>query len=185
MQLGVINFRNGCNTSVSLAVHLVLSRLLLKPTKASGPDEIPARVLKELAHELAPPISKLFQTTYDTGELPDKWKETWISAVYKKGPKSLPANYRPVSLTCILAKLNEHIINTHVRRHIDSHNIITPSQHGFQKRHSCESQLYLTTHDLSKHLDKKTEVHVRVLDFSKAFDVVPTNACWASFSITA
>ena len=145
----------------------------LNPSKATEPDQIPARLLKELAHELAQPVTKIFQATYDTGELPNSWKEAWISAVYKKGPKSLPSNYRPVSLTCILAKLNEHVINTHVRRRIDTHDIITSSQRGFQKRHSCESQLYLTVHDLTKHLDRKNEVHVGVLDFSKAFDVVP------------
>ena len=47
----------------------------LNPSKATGPDQIPARLLRELAHELALPVTKIFQATYDTGELPNSWKE--------------------------------------------------------------------------------------------------------------
>ena len=41
-----------------------------------------------------------------------------------------------------------------------------------QKR-SCESQHILTTHDLAKGLDNKSQIDAVLLDFSKAFDKVP------------
>ena len=83
----------------------------LNPSKASGPDEIPAQMLKNLAVELSPAITALFQ---QSGTLPDAWKEAWVTPVFKKGNRNDPANYRPVSLTCILCKqLKEHIICTH------------------------------------------------------------------------
>ena len=85
----------------------------------------------------------------------------------------MASNYRPVSLTCVSCKLLEHILCSHIRDYLDRHNILSPYQHGFRKKLSCESQILVTTHDLLKRLDKREEVDVAILDFSKAFDVVP------------
>ena len=82
-------------------------------------------------------------------------------------------NYRPVSLTCVCCKLLEHIVCSHIHDHLDKYNILTPMQHGFRKRHSCESQLIITLHDLMSYFDKKITVDVAILDLSKAFDTVP------------
>ena len=106
-------------------------------------------------------------------QLPTRWKEAWVTPIFKKGSRNDPANYRPVSLTCIVCKLTEHIICTHLRGHLDRHGILTPTNHGFRSGHSCESQLLLTTHDLMKQRDLGHKVDVGILDFSKAFDTVP------------
>ena len=93
--------------------------------------------------------------------------------IFKKGSRCDPANYRPVSLTSVPCKLLEHILCTHIRGHLDRIGAVTDVQHGFRARHSCESQLLLTTHDLYRCQDRKEQVDVAVLDFSKAFDTVP------------
>ena len=151
-------------------------RKLLKgvdPSKAAGPDQIPCRLLSELYVELAPVFTILFQTSYDSGSIPEVWKAAWITPVFKKGDKCVAANYRPVSLTCVSCKLLEHILCSQIRDYLDKHGIITPYQHGFRQKLSCESQLLVTTHDLLKRLDKREDVDIAILDFSKAFDVVP------------
>jgi len=145
----------------------------LNPSKAAGPDEIPARLLKNLAEELAPAITAIFMISMQQGALPDAWKEAWIAPVFKKGNRNDAANYRPVSLTCILCKSLEHILCTHIRKHLDHHGILTPANHGFRAKHSCESQLLITTHDILKQRDGGKQVDVAILDFSKAFDTVP------------
>ena len=143
------------------------------PKKAAGPDQIPCTLLHELHHELAPCYALLFQTSYDTGVVPEVWRTAWVSPVYKKGDRCCAVNYRPVSLTCVPCKLMEHIVVSNMRKRFDNHSILTPLQHGFRKNRSCESQLLVTTHDLLKRLDRKETVDISVLDFSKAFDVVP------------
>ena len=145
----------------------------LNPSKASGPDEIPARILKMLHLELAPILTSIFSQSISTGEIPEDWAAAWITPVFKKGPRSDPANYRPVSLTCISCKLLEHILCTHIRSHLDRHNILTPCNHGFRSRHSCETQLLLTTHDIINRRETSKQVDVAILDLSKAFDTVP------------
>ena len=60
-------------------------------------------------------------------------------------------------------------------RHLDKHKILTNRQHGFRTKHSCESQLILTVHDLAQSLDRRTPLDMIIMDFSKAFDTVPHN----------
>ena len=93
----------------------------INPSKASGPDEIPCRLLKELAHELAPVFASLFRQSVRTGELPSSWQNAWITPVFKKGSRCEAENYRPVSLTCVMCKILEHIICSHLRAHFDRH----------------------------------------------------------------
>jgi hypothetical protein len=47
----------------------------LNPHKASGPDQIPTRLLKLCASELAPAIVRISQTSLDSGTVPSDWKE--------------------------------------------------------------------------------------------------------------
>ncbi len=69
------------------------------PKKAVGPDLLPTRMLKENADLLAPILTKIFQQTLDTGRVPSDWTKANVIIIFKKGKRSTPANYKPVSLT--------------------------------------------------------------------------------------
>ena len=144
----------------------------LNQNKATGPDELPARVLKETAEQIAPIITHI-QQSYNTGKLPNDWLQALVTPIHKKSLKSDPANYRPISLTCILCKVMEHIIVSNIWKHLHKHDIILHFQHGFQSGLSCESQLIETVHDWMTALDNKTQTDAILLDFAKAFDKVP------------
>jgi len=79
--------------------------------------------LKELAAELAPVVTAFFRQTMDLCELPRDWAEAIISPIYKKSNVHLASNCRPVSLTCVLSKLVEHILN-----HLDTHLLTLPAR---------------------------------------------------------
>ena len=81
----------------------------INPHKAHGPDNIPARVVKESASVLAPMLTHLFQQSLYTGEIPPEWKLAYVTPIYKKGNREDPKNYRPVSLTSIISKTMEYI----------------------------------------------------------------------------
>ena len=116
----------------------------LDTKKACGPHYLPCRLLKELAEELSSIYADIFQCSLDSGELPRVWKTANVALIYKKCPVSEAVNYRPVSLTCIPCKLLEHILCSHIRAHLDRHKALTPLNHGFRSKHSCETQLLLT-----------------------------------------
>ena len=152
-------------------VHKLLTGL--KMHKATGPDEIPTRLLKTLADELTPVISLFFQASLNQGIIPDDWKTANVVPVFKKGERNKAENYRPISLTSVTCKLLEHVICSSIMDHLDEHNILTNAQHGFRKQRSCTTQLILTIQDLAKSVDDREQVDVILLDFSKAFDRVP------------
>ena len=149
-------------------------KLLLKlnPAKACGPDLLPARILKELAHDIAPYLTILFQKSLDTGRVPKDWRSANVTAIFKKGEKYQPSNYRPVSLTGICCKTQEHIITCSILKHLDEYDILTDCQHGFRARRSCETQLLTLANELVSGLDKRQQHDLIVLDFSKAFNRV-------------
>ena len=145
----------------------------LKINKATGPDLVPAFVLKTAASEIAPALTILFQQSLDTGIVPTDWKNAWVVPIFKKGEKHQASNYRPVSLTSITCKVLEHIVHSNVMQHFDQHHILNDCQHGFRRRRSCESQLIVTCHEIARNLANGKQVDVILLDFSKAFDKVP------------
>jgi len=77
--------------------------------EASGPDNLPARFLEEVAFKISPILTLIFRASLDQGMLPSIWKTAEVVPIFKKGNKSDPCNYRPVSLTCICCKILEHI----------------------------------------------------------------------------
>ena len=97
----------------------------IESNKAAGPDEIPPRLLKEMAYQMAPLLTFIFQLSLDQGQLPQDWKSANIIPIYKKENKSDPANYRPISLTSICSKILEHIIYSSISTHLSYHNILS------------------------------------------------------------
>lgn len=152
-----------------------VSKLLkeLNPHKATGPDELPSRILQMGADELAPALTKLYQYSLDTGQVPQDWRDANVVPIFKKGDRHQPANYRPVSLTSVVCKVLEHIVHSSIMTHFDEFSILCDNQHGFRKRRSCETQLIVTIDDISRHLSDGAQVDVVLLDFEKAFDKVP------------
>lgn len=67
----------------------------------------------------------------------------------------------------------EHVIYTEIMKFLDSNNFFHPSQHGFRKGFSCETQLATFLHDLHTNLDTNLQTDAIFLDFAKAFDKVP------------
>ena len=147
----------------------------LNPNKASGPDEISPKLLKELHHEIAPILTKIFKGSLHSGIVPDDSKSTFVAPVYKKGPKCKPSNYRPISLTCIASKLMEHILVSNIMTHFDSNDILSPFQHGFRSKHSCETQLISFTQEIFDNLEDGKQTDLIIMDFSKAFNKVDHN----------
>ena len=60
-----------------------------------------------------------------------------VTAVFKKGDKSLPSNYRPIRLTTQVCKVLESIVRDCIIEHAKKHKLIKESQHGFVKNRSC------------------------------------------------
>ena len=103
----------------------------LKIDKSPGPDEMHPRLLKEMSYEIAEAVSVMFNSTISKGKVPDDWKTANITAIFKKGKRKLPNNYRPVSLTCILCKILEELIRDKIMKHMKENKLFSNKQFGF------------------------------------------------------
>ena len=138
----------------------------LKTKKASGPDGIPPRFLKEFADELATVLCRLFHLIFISCTYPSSWKHALVQPVPKKGDRSNPSNYRPIALTSTVAKVFETLLNSHFIKHLESNNLLSDHHYGFRKARSTGDLLSYLTHVWSSSLRNFA------LDISKAFDRV-------------
>jgi len=131
----------------------------IKPFKASSLDDIPAYLLKEIAYQIAPSVMMVFQASLNQCELTADWKVAHVVPVFKKGDKSSPNNYRPISLTCLCCKILEHIVYSNIFTHLTQANILCEEQHGFRERQCCENQLIVTIDYFAQCLNNKGLIH--------------------------
>ena len=94
------------DSSVKLGIDEVLEKLLkLREDSSPGPDGIHPILLKSCARTLAEPLFVIFQASFESGMVPADWKTALVTPVFKKGSRSDPSNYRPISLTSVCCKL--------------------------------------------------------------------------------
>ncbi|MCG7875203.1 MAG: reverse transcriptase family protein [Candidatus Thiodiazotropha endolucinida] len=144
----------------------------LNISKACGPDLISPRLLKEGASILASPYCTVFNRSLIQGYFPSCWKDANVTPVYKKDDKSLPNNYRPISLLSLVGKVMERCVHKHLYNYIVEHQLLTPLQSGFVQGDSTTYQLLHTYHTFCEAVDSGKEVRAVFCDISKAFDRV-------------
>ncbi len=160
-------------TTVSISEFTVKKILAKLPGKMScGPDGIPSFLYKQCRNVLAFPLAALFQRSLDTGEVPAIWKRSLIVPIFKKGNRSKPTNYRPVSLLCCASLIFERCIKQAVVKHIEENHLLSEEQYGFRRGRSVEGQLLSTLNEWTLALDKGFCIDVLYTDFQKAFDTV-------------
>ena len=144
----------------------------LKVGKASGPNGLSNRILKELSSQLAQPLCSLFNQSLRSGIMPATYKEANVCPVPKKGDLSSASNYRPISLLNSESKVFEKTIFKHLYTHLQGNNMLSSFQSGFIPGDSTVNQLTYLYHTFCEALDSGKEVRAVFCDISKAFDRV-------------
>jgi Reverse transcriptase (RNA-dependent DNA polymerase)/Endonuclease-reverse transcriptase len=145
----------------------------LRTDGAAGPDGMGPLLLKELVEEISWPLAKIMRTSLQSGEVPEDWRTANMTPIYKKGARTDPGNYRPVSLTTVCCRVMESIMKDQIVTHLERNGLINKSQHGFMTGRSCTTNLLVFLEKVTAELDKGEPVDVIYLDFAKAFDTVP------------
>ena len=139
---------------------------------ATTENDIPASVLKECRNALSYPIYLIWKKSLDTETIPSDMKIQSINPIFKKGDKSDPSNYRPISLTSHLIKIFERVIRHKIVSHLEANDLLFRNQHGFRKGRSCLTNLLKHIDDVIQSILNGNEHDVIYVDFAKAFDKV-------------
>jgi hypothetical protein len=139
----------------------------------SGPNDIPGDILKMGGEAIIPYLARLIDISINNGTLPADWEKAVLVPVYKGGDRTVVKNYRPVSLTSVICKQVEHVIAGYMRQVWENTDWLYEGQHGFSPGYSCESRIITVCQDISDSLDEATRLDAVIIEFSKAFDLVP------------
>ena len=132
----------------SIEVESVLKSLT--SGKASGPNGLNNRILKELSKELAQPLCNFFNFSLDKGVLPSSYKEANVCPIHKKDKRSLVNNYRPISLLNAEVKVFERLIlKKHVKPFAGKQFSYLSTVWFHARRLYCESTYLLVQYILS------------------------------------
>ena len=155
----------------TIAVNKILRNL--KVNKASGPDDISPRVLKQTANEISPSLAQLFNFSLQTGKFPSLWKMANVTPLLKnKGRRSELKNYRPISLLSCIGKTMERCIYDKLFKYLIEENLLTKYQAAYLPGASTETQVLEIYHHIIDALDKGKDTRFLFLDISAAFDKV-------------
>ena len=144
----------------------------LDSTKSPGSDGVHPIILNECATSICEVLSIIYLKSFDTGVVPEAWKRANISPIFKKGKKTDPSNYRPISLTAIPCKIIEKILKSAIMGHLFDNKLVSKNQHGFVRFKSCVTNLLETLDIITENLNLGYLIYLILLDFSKAFDLV-------------
>ena len=122
------------------------------------------------AATLAYPLTKIFNLSFNLGQIPGDWKTANVVPVHKKGDKCNIENYRPISLTSLVMKVMEKIIRDELYSKCQT--LIHECQHGFLPGKSCLTQMTNVIDNISSSLNMRHDVDMVYFDFAKAFDSV-------------
>ena len=71
----------------------------LRVDKAPGPDNMQPRVLMEVAEQVSEMLTDIFNSSLESGQVPEDWRVANVTPLFKKGSREELGNYRPVCLT--------------------------------------------------------------------------------------
>jgi len=139
----------------------------LKDGKAPGDDGIIPEFLIRVACEISNPLAILYNKSVMEVMVPLEWKRANITPLFKRGSRSEPGNYRPVSLTSYLGKISEAVIKDDILHHLTVHSlpVINDSLHGFLAKRSCLTNLLEFLEHVTKAVDHGKPVDVIYLRF--------------------
>jgi hypothetical protein len=133
---------------------------------------IPTKLLKILYFNISEPLEILYNCSFSTGVVPDKFKIAQIVPVFKNGSAIYVNNYRAISLLSIFNRILEKLMYGRLMKYVEKMNIISENQFGFRSGYSTVQAVMLITDKIQKAVENKQYSCGIFLDLNKAFNTV-------------
>ncbi len=146
----------------------------LKNNKAAGDDYVLSEFIRYAKHNLKYVLLDIFNKLYSTSYYPEQWTTGLIVPIYKKGKKSVPGNYRGITLTSTMSKLFTYMLNQRMLRWSEEYGISTQSQFAYKPGFSTIDAVFVLQNVVAQNMVSSV-VFCAFIDFSKAFDTIERN----------
>ena len=103
-----------------------------------GTDQILVKVLIDGTWILSRPISELCNLSMTLENFPYACKFAKVKLLFKKGSKTDPSNYKPISLLPLLYKAFERLVLDQTNDFLSLNKILYDYQSSFRKNHSTD-----------------------------------------------
>ena len=141
-------------------------------SKAAGIDNLSGKFLKDGAEILAKPLSEICNLSITSRTFPNACKVAKLKPIFKKGKKTDPSNYRPISLLPLISKVLERVIHDQTNAFLKGNNLLYNYQSGFRTNHSTNLCLSFLTDKILKGFDEGLLTGMILIDLQKAFDTI-------------
>jgi hypothetical protein len=167
------NIKHGKSFNFKEVDSMYVKKLLcnLKVNKSTGYDNVPPKMVKICADELAIPITELLNSAFKNKQFPDDLKRAEISPIFKKDDDMMKEKYRPVSILSVFSKVFETIIANQLMEFFKD--IFNDMLCAYRKKYSCEHLLIKLIDSWKFSLDENNFAGTILMDLSKAFDCMP------------
>ena len=143
------------------------------PNRCPGTDGVYNIMLRRAPIPLLDVLAKLYTASLHLGYTPTAWKLAETVMIPKPGKDHTePANYRPISLLSVLAKLQEKILAFRMSNYFEARGLLSKVQCGFRRNRSTQDQLLRLSQFLTEASNQKHFAYCVSLDVAKAFDSV-------------
>jgi len=129
-------------------------------------------LIKDVMPSILKPFLDICNKSLQQGTFPDKMKTAKVVPIFKDGDKSSYGNYRPISLLPQFSKILEKLFTNRLDNFLSKHEIISPSQYGFQKHCSTSAAVIELIENITDKIDQKLITAGIFIDLKKAFDTV-------------
>lgn len=138
--------------------------------KVDGLDGIPTPLLKLSFTFIVSSLTRIFNLVISTEIIPNDWKCARVTPIHKADSRVDPANYRPISVLSVIAKLFEKAIFNQVYSYLNENNLLSKYQSGFRPMHSTLTALIDITDNWYLNIDNGLTNAILFVDLKKAFD---------------
>ncbi|KAM7304738.1 uncharacterized protein ISCGN_014638 [Ixodes scapularis] len=141
---------------------------------AAGPDGVPYQALTNLTEEAQDALVKWFNAIWNSGDVPNEWKEAMVVPLLKAGkPPGKAESYRPVSLTSCISKLFERMVQARICWYLEEHHCLPNCMTGFRRGLAAQDSILDLTSDIEDNKNRRRNTIAVFLDVERAYDSVP------------
>lgn len=144
----------------------------LKNDSSPGPDGVSVAFIKTYHSYILKPLCYIFNLCLEKGKIPQSWKDSVVTPIFKSGSKKELTNYRPISVINNFAKLYEKCLKQRLVGFLQKHKVISKQQYGFQEQLDTSDAATKLIQNVVYSMNDNKKCLAVFLDLAKAFDTV-------------